>query len=334
MGTTVYSVGPLAVSTVDPFIEEIVKVLPVAVLLMLRVNRRQWSITDCVLTCAAVGSGFGLAEMKGLVAWNIVFALSVLSQAWMAWHVSVGARSWPNALRLPVGDDVAVLGLRIACGLGAVALGGYSILLICTGDHFGVWPTGGIATSYNVLLAIGGMALGEGLILGGGPVGMFGGSFVFDWGAKHLVAGGKDLFGDPPKGPDDEDIAFAEYQLAKTEWETAEAGRAAAAKTEAEFNAKAIAATAAAADVIGNWGDARDAANAAMASGDQAAILRTKLEEAAADAASRKADRAAEAAEAIHQGSLDAKKAAEEAADAAAERYKSAAKAIGHFKFQ
>lgn len=48
--------------TADPFIEEIVKVLPMGALLMISTVRRQWSMTDCVLVAAAAGAGFGLAE--------------------------------------------------------------------------------------------------------------------------------------------------------------------------------------------------------------------------------------------------------------------------------
>ena len=49
--------------TLDPFIEELVKVLPLALMILLIPNvRRQLSMTDCVLIGAAAGSGFGLAE--------------------------------------------------------------------------------------------------------------------------------------------------------------------------------------------------------------------------------------------------------------------------------
>ena len=48
--------------TIDPFVEELAKVLPLALLLSVRVIRRQWSVTDCVLVGAALGAGFGLAE--------------------------------------------------------------------------------------------------------------------------------------------------------------------------------------------------------------------------------------------------------------------------------
>jgi len=60
-GSTHHMVG-MAAYTIGPFIEELVKVLPVSVLLMIPTIRRQWSITDCVLAGAAAGSGFGLAE--------------------------------------------------------------------------------------------------------------------------------------------------------------------------------------------------------------------------------------------------------------------------------
>ena len=52
----------IASYTVDPFIEEALKLLPLALLMLIPAIRRQWSVTDCVLIAAAVGSGFGLAE--------------------------------------------------------------------------------------------------------------------------------------------------------------------------------------------------------------------------------------------------------------------------------
>ena len=48
---------------VDPFLEEVVKLTPIAAALYLLASaRRQWSMTDCILIAAATGSGFGLAE--------------------------------------------------------------------------------------------------------------------------------------------------------------------------------------------------------------------------------------------------------------------------------
>ncbi len=49
--------------TVDPFIEEIVKVAPLVLLLSFFPKaRKQWSLVDCIVIAAALGSGFGLAE--------------------------------------------------------------------------------------------------------------------------------------------------------------------------------------------------------------------------------------------------------------------------------
>jgi hypothetical protein len=62
-GAPLSSIVQTASYTVDPFIEELVKLTPLMLLLLaVRVVRRQWSITDCVIVGAALGSGFGLAE--------------------------------------------------------------------------------------------------------------------------------------------------------------------------------------------------------------------------------------------------------------------------------
>jgi len=52
----------IASYSIDPFIEEAMKLLPVGLLMLLPSIRRQWSLTDCVLVAAATGSGFGLTE--------------------------------------------------------------------------------------------------------------------------------------------------------------------------------------------------------------------------------------------------------------------------------
>jgi len=59
---SVSEVVHIAGYTLDPFLEELAKLLPLSLLLMVRVFRRQWSFTDCVLIAAATGAGFGLAE--------------------------------------------------------------------------------------------------------------------------------------------------------------------------------------------------------------------------------------------------------------------------------
>jgi RsiW-degrading membrane proteinase PrsW (M82 family) len=61
-GVYIGSVVRTASYTVDPFMEEILKLLPLLMLLRMPAVRRQWSVTDCVLIAAATGSGFGLAE--------------------------------------------------------------------------------------------------------------------------------------------------------------------------------------------------------------------------------------------------------------------------------
>ncbi|MBO0790040.1 MAG: PrsW family intramembrane metalloprotease, partial [Ktedonobacteraceae bacterium] len=48
--------------TIDPFLEEGLKILPLIVACMIPAIRRQLSLVDLVLLGAALGSGFGLAE--------------------------------------------------------------------------------------------------------------------------------------------------------------------------------------------------------------------------------------------------------------------------------
>jgi len=58
-----FEIVQIASYTLDPFIEEFVKVLPLIVLIwMIPSVRRQWSTADCVVIGAASGAGFGLAE--------------------------------------------------------------------------------------------------------------------------------------------------------------------------------------------------------------------------------------------------------------------------------
>ena len=61
-GKSVIEMTGVASYTVDPFIEEALKLLPLVLLMLIPAVRRQWSLTDCVLIAAAVGSGYGLAE--------------------------------------------------------------------------------------------------------------------------------------------------------------------------------------------------------------------------------------------------------------------------------
>jgi RsiW-degrading membrane proteinase PrsW (M82 family) len=62
-GKYLFEIVGAASYTLDPFIEEFVKVLPLLILIwMIPSVRRQWSTADCVLIGAASGAGFGMAE--------------------------------------------------------------------------------------------------------------------------------------------------------------------------------------------------------------------------------------------------------------------------------
>jgi hypothetical protein len=86
-GATLNSIVALDSYTLGPLSEEILKLLPLILILGLFPGlRRQWTLTDCVLIGAATGSGFGLAEH--------VFALSgLVSRAFPVsggWVVPIG----------------------------------------------------------------------------------------------------------------------------------------------------------------------------------------------------------------------------------------------------
>jgi RsiW-degrading membrane proteinase PrsW (M82 family) len=67
------------------------------------------------------------------VAWKAVVALSIVAQAWLAWRVVHGLRTLPMALRLPSSDDAALFALRVACGVGAIGLGGHALMRALSG---------------------------------------------------------------------------------------------------------------------------------------------------------------------------------------------------------
>src|SRR5689334_12609820 len=48
--------------SVDPFIEEVVKLLPLMIACLIPAVRRQLGLVDIILICAALGAGFGLTE--------------------------------------------------------------------------------------------------------------------------------------------------------------------------------------------------------------------------------------------------------------------------------
>jgi len=63
--------------TVDPFIEELVKILPLVLIGVLGVRRRvQWGLTDFLIIGAGIGSGFALTEALLRFSWHAPSALS------------------------------------------------------------------------------------------------------------------------------------------------------------------------------------------------------------------------------------------------------------------
>jgi RsiW-degrading membrane proteinase PrsW (M82 family) len=73
------------------------------------------------------------AFMMRPAVWKVLFPLTVLAQAWIAWRTIAGLRSWAQARGASIGDDAAVVGLRVACGIGAVSLGAFSLLRMLGG---------------------------------------------------------------------------------------------------------------------------------------------------------------------------------------------------------
>ncbi|MEV6031478.1 PrsW family glutamic-type intramembrane protease [Nonomuraea sp. NPDC052116] len=61
-GEAVREVVGTASYTVDPFIEEVVKVIPLAVAAWVVRRRLRWGLTDHLLLGAALGAGFALLE--------------------------------------------------------------------------------------------------------------------------------------------------------------------------------------------------------------------------------------------------------------------------------
>jgi hypothetical protein len=71
--------------------------------------------------------------ITGPVVWPLVLLITVATQARMAWSVIVRFRNWSKARRLPIGDDAALVGLQLACGVGAVGLGGFTLMRVFGG---------------------------------------------------------------------------------------------------------------------------------------------------------------------------------------------------------
>jgi hypothetical protein len=77
------------------------------------------------------------AAMRGPVLWPLVLLITVAAQGRMAWGVIVGLRKWSKTSRLPMGDDAAIAGLQLACGVGAVGLAGFAMMRVLGGVSAG-----------------------------------------------------------------------------------------------------------------------------------------------------------------------------------------------------
>ncbi len=75
--------------------------------------------------------------LTGPFVWPLVLLITVANQSRLAWRVIVGVRGLPATARLPVGDDAAMLGLQLACGVGAISLGGFTLLRVLSGVSAG-----------------------------------------------------------------------------------------------------------------------------------------------------------------------------------------------------
>jgi RsiW-degrading membrane proteinase PrsW (M82 family) len=98
-GDSVAAVVRSAGQTVDPFLEEVAKILPLVVAALHLRTRRQWGLTDFLLLGAAAGAGFALLE-------------AVLRFGHQAAHATRVADGWvlPTSLFPPhVPDPLAVL---------------------------------------------------------------------------------------------------------------------------------------------------------------------------------------------------------------------------------
>jgi RsiW-degrading membrane proteinase PrsW (M82 family) len=148
--------------TVDPLIEECAKLAPMVLLwLLVRSPRRQWGGTDLVLTGAALGAGFGLAEQLLRFAAHAGQAVHLDTGGWAipAGPASTGVPGVARALGswLPAGvatgglpdaagsldlhlvwSAVAGLGLALALRRGATSrlrLAGLALIALAVADH-------------------------------------------------------------------------------------------------------------------------------------------------------------------------------------------------------
>jgi RsiW-degrading membrane proteinase PrsW (M82 family) len=102
--------------------------------------------------------------ITGPLVWPLVLLITVATQARTAWSVIVRLRNWSKTRRLPVGDDAALVGLQIACGVGAVGLGGFTLMRVFGGLSAGSSLISGAhgADAANRLQPGGGLSVANG----------------------------------------------------------------------------------------------------------------------------------------------------------------------------
>jgi hypothetical protein len=263
------------------------------------------------------------------LAWKAIVVLSVLAQTWLAWRVVNGLRAYPTLWRFLSGDDAALFALRVACGVGAVALGGHALLRAFSGfspnssllDFHATDAYGSATPATGLQLANGSvMALPPGFALkpGGEGAGAHSGKlppgFAFDdgLGAKP---GSTNIAPRPPiTAPAASELPPNPYDDEATRREAADDVAAAAAAEARAADAR----------VQENWYDtrgryeaARDEAAAAHAKADEAAAAAKALRD-PAGAAADEARVASARAEKAWYGSDAGYNAAKDQADAAA----------------
>ncbi len=134
LGTPVAHVQGIASYTVDPFLEEALKLLPLTMLMLLiPAVRRQWSVMDCILIAAATGSGYGLAENLYRYAGSPHAAHAVAG----GWAIVIGKYTLlvPGVVRtvtslFPAGTVFVDETIRVNSHLVWSALGGLAVGLI------------------------------------------------------------------------------------------------------------------------------------------------------------------------------------------------------------
>lgn len=71
------------------------------------------------------------------VVWPLVLLITIAAQARLILRVARGARNLGQTSRLPIGDDAAILGLQLVCGVGSVVLGGFTLMRVFSGVSVG-----------------------------------------------------------------------------------------------------------------------------------------------------------------------------------------------------